>query len=319
MTGVDRATSRSRAWAFRLAALGLATVLAIAVAEVAVRVVDPFGVHYHSHIEGLRRLARWSARTPLIYENAPSTKTVIHGVEYRINSLGHRGPEPRLAVPAVRRILGVGDSVTFGAGVNQDETFLELVARRLSRPSQPWDAYNTGVVSYGIHQELEVLGIWLPRIEPAVVVHCFVANDIQRALPPLNQRFPGWQRFHGRRSPVDVWTSVDSWIAAPLLRRVTPALSDLMVHAITSRAEEANRRTLAAGGLDSETLLMESAAWRESARALKDYCQLARQHARSISWCPPGTPAGAGSPRRRSGSPWPTRTRRSWATACWPR
>lgn len=46
------------------------------------------------------------------------------GVEYRINSLGMRGPEP---APSGPRLLLLGDSVPFGSLVAQEETFAALL------------------------------------------------------------------------------------------------------------------------------------------------------------------------------------------------
>ena len=50
------------------------------------------------------------------------------------NSLGLRDVEfPRTKPPGTVRIIGLGDSFTFGAGVNLDQTYLKVLERRLNQ------------------------------------------------------------------------------------------------------------------------------------------------------------------------------------------
>ena len=68
---------------------------------------------------------------------------------YEVNSLGVRDDEASLAAP---EIVVVGDSVAMGWGVEQDETFAQLIERRTSRR-----VLNASVSSYGTVRELRLL------------------------------------------------------------------------------------------------------------------------------------------------------------------
>ncbi len=70
-----------------------------------------------------------------------------YDTEFNTNSKGLRGPE--LEKPGEHgRILGVGDSFTMGYGVEQEETYLTILARELGTPRTPLETVNAGVVGY---------------------------------------------------------------------------------------------------------------------------------------------------------------------------
>src|SRR4051794_39884304 len=63
----------------------------------------------------------------------------------RINQLGIRGPEIGPRRPGVRRVLVLGDSFTFGAGVEEAETFPAQLAAELTRRGAPAEGINAGI------------------------------------------------------------------------------------------------------------------------------------------------------------------------------
>jgi lysophospholipase L1-like esterase len=67
-----------------------------------------------------------------------------------VNSLGFRGPELRDA-PG-KRIVFIGDSVVFNGGVEFEETFLEVVERRLHDEGLDVEIVNAGTSDVGIEQ-----------------------------------------------------------------------------------------------------------------------------------------------------------------------
>lgn len=69
--------------------------------------------------------------------------------EYRINSLGMRDDEASLAEPEV---VVVGDSYAMGWGVEQDQTFAQLIEKNTGMK-----VLNTAVSSYGTARELKTL------------------------------------------------------------------------------------------------------------------------------------------------------------------
>ena len=78
------------------------------------------------------------------------------------------------------RIVGIGDSWTFGHGVADDETFLAVLGARLNGDGarRPFEVVNTGVPGYNTAMEVEVLADRGLAYEPDVVVLQYCANDL---------------------------------------------------------------------------------------------------------------------------------------------
>ena len=66
----------------------------------------------------------------------PTQKVFVYGHPVTINAHGFRGDEISAPKPpGVRRLVFIGDSVTYGGGrVSDEQLFTELVAARLSGP-----------------------------------------------------------------------------------------------------------------------------------------------------------------------------------------
>jgi lysophospholipase L1-like esterase len=96
------------------------------------------------------------------------------------NSRGARGPEepPLQRRPGRRRVVAVGDSFTFGEGVNDGDTY----PRRLQDLLPDTEVVNLGVHGYGLDQILIRLREEVPRYRPDVVLLGFFLNDAQRSL-----------------------------------------------------------------------------------------------------------------------------------------
>lgn len=88
--------------------------------------------------------------------------------------------EYSIAKPAgTRRVAALGDSFTFGLGVNDDETYPAVLQARL-RTGCPdtVEVINFGVGGYGLSQELELFERYAAPFAPDVVVYQFYSNDI---------------------------------------------------------------------------------------------------------------------------------------------
>ena len=130
---------------------------------------------------GLRRLHRPEPDRPWLYGLRPGARTTLAisgDVVYEINADGFRGPR----VPPARdadalRILVLGDSLAFGYGVAEEESF----ARRLEKlldAERPTEVLNLGVCGYSPWNEaalLDGLGI---RFRPDIVLVQFCINDL---------------------------------------------------------------------------------------------------------------------------------------------
>jgi hypothetical protein len=91
------------------------------------------------------------------------------------------------------RVLALGDSFTFGYGVEAAESWparLQVALREVGLPDA--EVINAGVVAYAPDQELDLLQELLPRVRPdAVVLGLYVGNDraevvLHQSAPPLS-------------------------------------------------------------------------------------------------------------------------------------
>jgi lysophospholipase L1-like esterase len=117
-------------------------------------------------------------------------------VATRTNSLGLRGDEVPLPKPTGEfRILFIGDSVTFGYGLAEDQTLSARCGEQLrtALPHNTLRCTNAGVSGYTTWQELDYLKSDGLALQPDLIVLQFSFNDVLDVLLVD----PG--RVHGRR------------------------------------------------------------------------------------------------------------------------
>ncbi len=110
--------------------------------------------------------------------------TVLHetldeySVDYTSNPQGFRSRRDYREPVSGRRIAFLGDSYTFGSGVEDDETFAALLESRLS---DTWSD-NFGIGAFGIDQMWLSLRHYALPLEPDLVILSFVRPDLDRSL-----------------------------------------------------------------------------------------------------------------------------------------
>lgn len=139
----------------------------------------------------------------------------------KINSHGLRGPEiedPK--PPGQTRITFLGDSVTYGAGVVEADSFVARIRGRLETDHpKRFSVVNLSVQAYSPWQELDLLvEVGLP-LEPDVIVHVFCLNDVLEKYQL--ERFGGYTRGFEPALPAPLeWSglyrAVREWHAARL-------------------------------------------------------------------------------------------------------
>ncbi|MEO7192306.1 MAG: GDSL-type esterase/lipase family protein [Vicinamibacterales bacterium] len=127
--------------------------------------------------------------------HAPSQQGWIDDGFVTINALGLRGETPAVPKPAgLVRVLAVGDSTTFGWGVNDNETYVvQLQARlRAARPGLPVDVVNGGVSGYDLERDKRLFQHFEPTLKPDVVLIGLLWNDLPyEAISPDGVAQPG--------------------------------------------------------------------------------------------------------------------------------
>ncbi|GJM44628.1 MAG: hypothetical protein DHS20C21_14700 [Gemmatimonadota bacterium] len=104
-----------------------------------------------------------------------------NGVEFAINRLGLRGPEISVEKPrGTFRVLGLGDSFTFGEGVREEDTFLRRLERRFNEGqggSPRFEFLNAACGGYNTADEVLYLERKWLALAPDVVLIVFYLND----------------------------------------------------------------------------------------------------------------------------------------------
>ena len=97
-------------------------------------------------------------------------------VQIRINSQGYRGMEsPGLMTPGIRRVVILGDSITFGYGVEEKDSYPAILQALIGADSQ---VINRGVSGYGLDQEFLLFKRDVLQQRPDLVIVGFSAGDI---------------------------------------------------------------------------------------------------------------------------------------------
>jgi len=175
---------------FLRAALALGALLVAVVGfEAAMRALDLFGVNHGPNTLRYRQEAlvpTWFAADGsrdldgTLFRHRPGATTDFGTFRIRTNRLGFRGPEVEPAKPPdVCRIVVLGDSVTLGWGIEDEDTFCRRVERTLNaRGDRRYEVINTGHLSYDTMQEAALLEREAIALQPDVVLLVFVTNDV---------------------------------------------------------------------------------------------------------------------------------------------
>ena len=175
----------------RAGLFGVALGIAIAVAEFVVRLLDPFGASYHTETiryrnECLRLVARPDHPEDLdgvLIEHRPGVRVPFRRFTVSINDSGLRGPEVAVPKPpGTWRALFLGDSVAFGWGVEDEDTFVRRIERdwsaRGAGTATQYEAANGGHLLFDTTQEAAFLERTGWRLEPDAVLLVYVVNDV---------------------------------------------------------------------------------------------------------------------------------------------
>jgi lysophospholipase L1-like esterase len=178
-------TSRSpvRTVGFALGAFLIAVLIAWIVGEVVVRafsLMDRINVHP-------RRLYTTTddPRRPYALR-AGESGLVAHSKSVRVNSLGMREEEVRVdGSEGGRRILVLGDSIVFGWGLDEAETFSVQLEQELRARGRPARVLNGGTAGYNTLSELATLEALAPTLDPELIILGVSLNDFT-VTPRLN-------------------------------------------------------------------------------------------------------------------------------------
>jgi lysophospholipase L1-like esterase len=129
-----------------------------------------------------RLIHRNSAVAGLDYELKPNVDQIEDGVRVRTNSLGMRGPEMIATKPdSLLRVAIVGDSVSFGLGVENEETFPSLLQSMLNERcrgrARRYEVLNLAVTGYSSQDESVVVRSKALLHRPDLLIVGYYLND----------------------------------------------------------------------------------------------------------------------------------------------
>ena len=167
---------RARTVLFRLLAVTVAVVATLGVVEVGFRILG-YQPLYEVYAQPDKfyvadKVVGWSYRPGATGEFVgPQPYPITFRTHVRINSLGLRGPELTPVSRGGLRVLVLGDSLTSGLEVAEDETYSAVAAQLLSqRLGVGVQLINAGVRGYGTDQELLLYRERLKQLHPDVVI-----------------------------------------------------------------------------------------------------------------------------------------------------
>lgn len=126
------------------------------------------------------------APAPLYYRIKPNFSGILEGVKVDINSDGFRDNEFMKQRPEKQKLIAIlGDSIAFGQGVPQDQTFPAILEKLLNVPpvDMNYTVWNLGVPGYNTQQEYQVLQSLVLPANPNWVFLAYVINDVE----PVNK------------------------------------------------------------------------------------------------------------------------------------
>ena len=130
----------------------------------------PLGLYQPDDLLGFKHVSNFTGYYPsLSYKD----------IEITINSKGLRDKEYEYEKNSgTIRILGLGDSVTFGVGIKEEDTFLAVLESKLNNNSKPVEVINAGIASYTSHHEFKYFYRDLVKYDADVVILNVAINDL---------------------------------------------------------------------------------------------------------------------------------------------
>lgn len=168
----------------------------------------PETIRAPSAFPGVPFLLEPNARVPHEFDSDPRGYFGEDGtITYRTNAQGWRGPAFDLEKPKGRfRIVALGDSFTFGAGVREEDLFLTHLQAALDRRSPfRYEVINLGVMGFNAAHEAALLEHYALSLDPDLVLIFFVLNDAE-VLVPRGLRPQGLAALPRAPAAVEPWS-----------------------------------------------------------------------------------------------------------------
>lgn len=162
-------------------AVFISLLIGLGVMEVATRSVIDNGLIYELEMWKYAKQVKIRNPDPGIgHSHAPNASARLMQSDVRTDSHGFRGAEIDAVAPAGRaRIAFVGDSITFGWGVEEADTFATQVIALLRARGRNVDGFNQGVGNHNTTQEVNLYAAAGATMRPDIVALSYFINDAE--------------------------------------------------------------------------------------------------------------------------------------------
>ena len=180
--------------------------------EVTLQIYTRFFIYYDVEMSRYAVEIKEKSDNPLIgHVHSPNSDAYLMGVDVSINSDGFRDEEYSVERNQSYRIAVLGDSLTFGWGVEKEDTFEVLLEEMLSE-TRPTEMINFGHGNYNTQQQVNLFKEKGLKYNPDKVVVFYFINDAE--VTPVRS---SWLWISRLRSVTFLWSRVRG-----LLSRAAP-------------------------------------------------------------------------------------------------
>lgn len=233
--------------------VGVSVAFALGLCEIALRVLEP-PLAQPASLHILRPSQQFG------HEHTPSVSGYGNlGERVSINSYGARDHEFADKRADTRRVVAVGDSFTFGFGVELDDAYVKLLEAALSDRFERIEVLNLGVSAYQTWQILEVMQQRVPPLKPDLVIVGFFMDDMIEPVKPtsINASNPAQIWLDGKVLSSRLWNMLRN-VGGQLEFRIRHQRGQEYLRSVAERQDYVERRlplhyALQTGRIDTET------------------------------------------------------------------
>jgi len=176
--------------------------------EVIVRIYTHYFIFYDIEMTKYANKIKIPAHNPKIgHIHKPNSEATLMGVNVKINSDGLRDKEYPVEREQKYRIVFLGDSITFGWGVEKEDTFETLLESKLNEV-RPTEVLNFGTGNYNSEQEVNLFFKKGQKYKPDHIVLFYFINDAE--ITPQKSK---WQFLSHARVVTFFWSRIHSLMA----------------------------------------------------------------------------------------------------------
>jgi len=163
--------------------------------EFTVRVYTNYSIFYDIEMtKYANQVKRPSDNLKIGHVHRPGVEATLMGVNVKINSDGLRDRDYSVNRGKKHRIIFLGDSLTFGWGVEKEDTFESLLEEKLDR-IRPTEILNFGTGNYNSEQEVNLFLEKGVKYNPDLVVLFYFINDAEGTPEKSRWDFLGLSRL----------------------------------------------------------------------------------------------------------------------------